>query len=203
MATLKKLSDGRPKDPDASLTLATWQAWFGKEADYEATRRRIVQWAAGTEDAATAQSAAKACCLRPVTDPDLLAKSVELARLGVKLRTGTPWLPWYQLSLGLAEYRSGEYASAEQTLAVAEQTAGKQRDIPGTARLFRAMSLFRQGRAQEAQAVFSEAEAKMPPFPQDEGKPVIGGKTASHDVMICWLAYREAKAVLNGMDSTP
>ena len=203
ITTLKKLSDARPKDTDASLTLATWQVWFGKEADYEATRRRIVQWAAGTEDAQTAQSAAKACCLRPSTNAVLLAKALELARLGVKLRTGTPWLPWYQLSLGLAEYRNGEYASAEQALAVAEQTAGKYYDIPGTARLFRAMSLFRQGRNQAARTVFSEAEAQMPPFPRDESKPVIEGKTASHDVMICWLAYREAKAVLNGMDSTP
>ena len=57
-------------------------------------------------------------------------------------------LPWYQLALGLAEYRNGQYAATEQTLFLAEKTAGdihdlsvdQQREIQGTARLYRAMS---------------------------------------------------------------
>ena len=51
-------------------------------------------------------------------------------------------LPWYQLCLGLAEYRNGQYAAAERTLTLAEQMAPQQHEIPGIARLFRAMSLF-------------------------------------------------------------
>ena len=45
------------------------------------------------------------------------------------------------------------------------------------------------------------AEAQMPSFPQDPQKPVIDGKAASHDVMIGWLAYKEAKSVLYGPES--
>jgi hypothetical protein len=36
----------------------------------------------------------------------------------------------------------------------------------------------------------------MIPFPQDENKPLFKGDTASHDVMISWLAYKEAKALI-------
>jgi hypothetical protein len=37
----------------------------------------------------------------------------------------------------------------------------------------------------------------MPPLPQDDAKPLVDGKPVSHDVLFCWLAYREAKAMLN------
>ncbi|EEF63091.1 protein kinase domain-containing protein [Pedosphaera parvula] len=200
IATLRQVSGSRPKDMDLSLTLATWQAWFKNDVDYESTRQHVVQQAAGTDDAPTAQGAAKAYCLLHSTNAVMLTKALDLARRGVELRKGTPFLPWYQLCLGMAEYRSGQYANAEQTLAEAEQSAGKYPDLPGTARLFRAMSLFRQGQSEKARAVFSEAEAQMPPFPLEESKPIIEGKTASHNVMICWLAYKEAKSLLNRTD---
>jgi tetratricopeptide (TPR) repeat protein len=185
-----------PADTVASLTLATWQAWFGQESDYESTRRRLVEQASGTEAVAKEECAAKAACLRPCTDASLLTNALNLARKGVEIRAGTPWLPRCQLSLGLAEYRNGQYTNAERTLILAEQTAGKIADIPATARLFRAMSLFRQDRFEEARQLFSQAEAQMIPFPQDENKPLFKGDTASHDVMISWLAYKEAKALI-------
>ncbi len=188
---------------DISLTLAAWEVWFKKESDYESTRQRIIEQAAETDDAPTVQAAAKAYCLLPSTNAALLTKALDLARRGVELRKDTLFLPWYQLCLGMAEYRDGQYADAEQTLAVAEQSTGKYPDLPGTARLFRAMCLFRQGQSQKARALFSEAEAQMPPFPQDDSKPIIEGKIASHNVMICWLAYREAKSILNATDLKP
>jgi hypothetical protein len=100
-----------PKDTLASLKLATWQAWFGQNADYEATRHRLVQQAEGTDQAGTAERAAKVACLQPSTDAALLAKALNLARSGVELGKSSPWLPWYQLALGLAEYRNGHYAA--------------------------------------------------------------------------------------------
>ena len=203
IATLRTICESHPNDTEGWLTLAAWQAWFGSEPDYEICRERMVQMATDTDAALTAEAAAKAYCLRPSTNAVLLVKALNLAQLGVKLRKGTPWLPWYQLSLGLAEYRNGQYADAEQTLAIADQTAGKYQDIPATARLFRAMSLFQLGRADEARQLFNQAEAHMPPFPPDPGKPVIQGKTVSHDVMIGWLAYQEAKSLLDGPNPKP
>ena len=37
----------------------------------------------------------------------------------------------------------------------------------------------------------------MPPLPKDENKPLVDGEPASHDVLICWLVYKEARSLLN------
>jgi TPR repeat protein len=195
IATLKKAWHAHPKDMDAALTLATWQAWFGKAADYEVTRQQILKLANGTDDALTAEMAAKAYCLSPSTNGVLLTNALDLARRGVEFRKGTPWLCWYQLSLGLAEYRNNQYAEAEQILTDAEQNAGKYQEIPGTARFFHVMSLLKQGHAEAAWQIFNQSEAQMPPYPHDTNKPLLDGKMASHDVMIGWLAYQEAKSL--------
>jgi len=188
-----------PKDTISSLRLATWQAWFGQDADYEATRRRLVQQAEGTDQAGTAERAAKAACLGPSNDDALLAKTLALAQQGVELGKSSSVLPWYQVALGMAEYRNGQYTAAGQTLAVAEQKF-ENLDSPhllGIARLFHVMSLHRQGQTEEARRLFIQAVAQMPPFPQDELKPFVNGKPATHDYLICWLAYKEAQSVLN------
>ncbi len=200
IAVLAKSSELDPKDTDASEALATWQVWFGKDADYEATRRRLVQQADHTEMAPTAERAAKAYCLRPSTDAALLTKTLKLAQRAVELRKSSPLLPWYQLTLGVAEYRNGQYATAERTLAVAEQSTG---EYQATARFFRAMSLCQQDRQQEARKLFSQAEAQMPPLPTDRNKPLVDGRLAYHTVMICWLAYKEAKSLLNAPAAKP
>jgi len=193
---LARACEADPKDTDTSLTLATWQTWFGQDADYEATRRRLVQQAEGTDQAGTAERAAKACCLRPSTDPALLTNALNLARRGVELGKSSSLLPYYQLGLGLAEYRNSQFADAQQDLAVAEQKLRGSSEVRGTARLFRAMSLFRLDRKEEARKLFSLAEAQMPPLPQDESKPLVNGSLVSHDHLICWMAYKEAKQLI-------
>jgi len=196
IALLEKTCELDPKDTANSLRLATWQTWFGHDTDYETTRHRVVQQAEGTDQASTAERAAKAYCLRPSTDAAVLAKVLNLAQRAVDLGQSDRWLPYYQLGLGLAEYRNGQYVAAERALNVAEQTAGDYGDPKRIARVFRAMCLFRQGQREAAQTVFSQAEAQMPPFPQDEHKPLVNGKPVSHDVLISWLAYKEAKALI-------
>jgi serine/threonine protein kinase/tetratricopeptide (TPR) repeat protein len=195
-ALLAKVCEVDPKNTDASLTLATWQTWLSQDGDYEATRRRLVQQAEGTDQAGTAERAAKACCIRPSTDSALLAKALNLAQRGVELGKTNSLLPYYQLGLGMAEYRNGQYAAADRNLTVAEQTIGKDPEMLGIARLYRAMSLFRQDKPEEARKLLSQAEAQMPPLPKDETKPLVDGKLVSHDYLICWLAYKEAKALI-------
>jgi tetratricopeptide (TPR) repeat protein len=192
-----------PSDTDASLTLAVWQTWFGQDADYEATRRRLIQQAEGTDQAGTAERAGKAACLRPSADSALLAKALDLTRRGVELGQSSSLLPWYQLSLGLAEYRNGQYADAAQTLAVAEKADGRPPEFLEIARFFRAMSLFRLGRAEEARTLFTQAVAQMPPFPQDARQQLENGKPLSHDHLICWMAYKEAQSLLNPPSAKP
>jgi tetratricopeptide (TPR) repeat protein len=202
IALLEKAGEADPKDTLAWLRLASCQIWFGQEADYEATRRRVVQQAEGTDQASTAERAARVCCLRPSTDAALLAKALNLARRAVELGKSDPALPWNQLALGIAEYRNGQYAAAEETLAAVEQTAAYD-VIQGSARVFRAMSLFRQNRTEEARSLFSQAEAGISPPPKDESRPLVDGKPVSHDWLILWLVYKEAKSALNESPAKP
>jgi tetratricopeptide (TPR) repeat protein len=200
IAILAKSCAAAPKNTDVSLTLATWQAWFGQDADYEATRRRLVQQAEGTDQAGTAERAAKAACLRPSSDHALLAKALLLARRGVELGAGSSSLPYYQLGLGLAEYRNDQYGDAEQMLAIAEQKFGDgyNPEYRALARLVRAMSLLHLGKLVDARELFSQAEAEMPPYPGDENKPTVD-PDRNHDELICWLVYKEAKALVKGV----
>jgi hypothetical protein len=55
------------------------------------------------------------------------------------------------------------------------------------------MSLFKQGKAEEARRLALEAAAKMKPLPKDDEAPLAGGA----DDLILWLAYKEARARLN------
>ena len=62
------------------------------------------------------------------------------------------------------------------------------------------MSLFRQGNPEEARKLAIAAAAKMKPLPKDENNPLAGD--AVHDDLILWLAYKEAKAMIQ-FDAPP
>ena len=62
------------------------------------------------------------------------------------------------------------------------------------------MSLFRQGKNDEARKLAIAAAAKMKPLPDDEQNPLSG--SASLDDLILWLAYKEAKAMIK-FDAAP
>jgi eukaryotic-like serine/threonine-protein kinase len=66
--------------------------------------------------------------------------------------------------------------------------------VTGIAAFYRAMSLFRQGKEEEARKLALAAAAKMKPLPQDEQNPLAN--EANHDDLILWLAYKEAKAII-------
>jgi hypothetical protein len=56
------------------------------------------------------------------------------------------------------------------------------------------MSLFRQGKKDEARKLAIEAASKMRPLPKDEKNPLAGN--ANPDDLILWIAYKEAKALI-------
>jgi hypothetical protein len=197
IAVLAKVCAADPADTDLSLTLGIWQRWFGLDSDYETTSRQLIEQAEGTDQAGTAERAAKSACLGGITDTALLAKSLALAQKGVELGKDSEFLPWYQLTLGMAQYRNGQYAAAEESLAIADQTVGNEHpDIQGIARFFRVMSLVREGKSDEGRKLFSQEESRISPLPKDENKPVADGNLASHDVMLLWMAYKEARSVV-------
>src|SRR5262249_35091981 len=148
----------------------------------ERTRHGMVELArqtqAGQADprakVVVAERAAKAYCIRPSTNIAELAEVLALAK-GTVESTNRNNLPWEEMALGLAAYRNGDYAAAEQTLQIVEKgMAGKRNEAQYTAKLYRSMSLLRLERAEEARGLFSEAEAHMPKPPTNESAPVAG-----------------------------
>jgi hypothetical protein len=190
---LAKASAANPKDTNLSLKVAALQAWFGQDQELAATRQRILAFAKGTDDEGTAERAARACSILPSADKAELEAALALARTGAKL-DHSEWRHWRVLALGMAEYRSGHFAEADAALIAAARAAPKNPHVVVTAAFYRALSLFQQGKKDEARKLATEAAAKMKPLPKDEKNPLAGN--ASADDLILWLAYKEAKAMI-------
>jgi tetratricopeptide (TPR) repeat protein len=186
---LAKASAANPNDTVLSLDVAALQAWFGQEKELVATRQRILAFAKDTKDAMTAERAAKACSILASTDKAELEAALALARKGVQVQRNE----WTLLTLGMAEYRSGNDA-AEEALLASAKAAPKNPIVTGIADFYRAMSLFRQGKPDEARKLALAAAAQMKPLPKDEQNPLVNG--AYWDDLILWLAYKEAQALI-------
>jgi len=184
-----------PKDLFLASQLAALQAWFGRDKELAATLERMRAVAKDTKDAGTAERAARACCILPSASKAELEAALALARKGVELDKGSQWREWRLLSLGMAEYRGGHYAAADEVLVAAEKAGPNNRRVTGIAAFYRAMSLFRQGKEEEARQLALAAAAKMKPLPKDERHPLADN--ATHDDLILWLAYKEANAMMH------
>jgi tetratricopeptide (TPR) repeat protein len=193
---LAKASPANPNDTLLSLKVAALQAWFGQDKEFAATRRKILAFARGTRDWSVADRAAKACSILPATDKADLAAALALGRTGVQVeRNG-----WTLLALGMAEYRSGNNAAAQEALVAAATADPNNPIVTGIAAFNRAMSLFRQGKRDEARKVALAAAAQMKPLPKDEQNPLANN--TNWDDLILWLAYKEAKSMIK-FDAAP
>ncbi len=191
-----------PSDTRLSLMLAALQVWFVQETGHAATRQRLLQWAADVKTHDDAERVAKLACLRPIDDAPTQAAALILARRALELGQGnTASLPWAYMTLGMAEYRSGNYLAADAALATAAETASQTRrsrpNVEGVASFYRAMSLCKQDRQTEARTLLTATEAKMKPWPADEKNPLAGSQHSGADELILWLACKEARALLN------
>jgi tetratricopeptide (TPR) repeat protein len=187
-----------PTDTMLSLTVAELQAWFGQDQEFAATRRRALAFASATADAATARRAAILSSIRPFTDKAELDAALGLARSAVKLEENDITL----MALGMAEYRSGNDGAAQQALLTAAAAVKNNIYVTGTSAFFRAMSLYRQGKPDEARQLAIAAAARMtPPLPKDENNP-LAANAIPVDVIL-WLAYKEAKAMIQFDAGTP
>jgi tetratricopeptide (TPR) repeat protein len=195
----EKCSSARPKDTLLILKVAALQAWNCKDKDFAATRRRTLALAEGTNDVSLAERAAKASSILPSSERAELEAALALGRKAVELGkvAGGDLQPWNLLALGMAAYRAGDDSACDEPLLAAED--GKNnRHVRGTSAFYRAMSLHRRGKLDEARKLATEAAATMRPLPADGQYPLAGG--ASHDDLILWLAYKEAKAMIGLAD---
>jgi tetratricopeptide (TPR) repeat protein len=204
---LAMVSAANPTDTILSLKVAALQAWFGQEKELVATGQRILALAKDTKEAVTAERAARVCSILPSTDKAELEGALALGRAAVKLGKVGQSEEWNLLALGMAEYRSGNDAAAEKALLAAAQAGPNNPHVAGTSAFYRAMSLFRQGKKEEARKLANAAAAKMKPLPADQQNPLAnvtpppgGGDTAEY--LILWLAYKEATAIFQ-FDAAP
>ncbi len=99
-----------------SLTSAAEQAWFGQQEEYLATCDRVLEVAKDAKNPVNAERAAKMCSLRP-SDRKTHEAALVLARRAVELGKGNESMLFYfQMALGMAEYRCGHYAAADTAL---------------------------------------------------------------------------------------
>lgn len=179
------------------MKLAVSQVWFGWDSDYKAAREQLLERSIDTVRPADAERFAKLICLNPVEDEQLRQLALRFARQAVDEGASSSSLPWFQLALGMAEYRNEHYPAAHRALDASAQVIQSTYSpdlIHSAAGFYRAMTLFREGKEEDARRVYGETETIMPPFPEDELNPMKNG--ADHDYLIIWLAYKEAGAML-------
>ena len=194
---LAKASAANPQDTLLSLKVAALQAWFGQEKELAATRQRILAFAKEASEVTACDRAAKACSILPSTQKAELEAALALGRKAVEIGKGGDW---NLLALGMAEYRSGNGAAADEALLAAVKAGPTNPNVTGLSPFYRAMSLFRLGKPDEARKLAITAAAKMKPLPADEQNPLAGNATL--DDLILWLAYKEAKSVIK-FDAAP
>ncbi len=175
---------------EAYLATAAKSAWLHDENKHAETCRTAIGFAEGLNDPVILERAVKACSLSPTEDSEQRSKALALARKVVELGKGHGLLPYFRLTLGMAEYRSGHDREADAALASATSSAKGNPRIVDIAAFYHAMSLSRQGKREEARKIVADTAARMKPLPQDEKSPQF------HDDLILWLAYKEAKAMM-------
>jgi Flp pilus assembly protein TadD len=196
---LAAASSANPKDTLLTLQVAALQAWFGQDKELADTCDMSLALAKATDDVQVADRVAKICSLRS-SDARRHAAALVLARRAVDRGQGHRSLPYFQMALGMAEYRSGHFVMADAALVAAMDIAEGNPRVVGTSAFYRAMSLLRGGKPVEGRALASAAAAKMKPLPPDEQNPLAGAANA--DDLILWLAYKEAKAMIH-FDAAP
>jgi serine/threonine protein kinase/tetratricopeptide (TPR) repeat protein len=194
------VSKANPKDTALTLKVATLEVWFGRKRERQATIARSLLVAKDTQDAATAERIAKVCSLQPIEDPKQQETALALAVKSVELGKDSPYLAYFQMALGMAQYRRGLFAEAQKTFAPLVEKEKHNRAIAGTVGFYRAMTLFRLGKTQDATTAATDTLRAMRPLPRDEKNPLADDANA--DEVIVWLACKEAKALI-GFDVPP
>jgi tetratricopeptide (TPR) repeat protein len=196
---LATASTANPNDTGLFVKVGALQAWFGQDKELADTCEKGLSLSKDTKDVVVAERVAKICSLRR-SDDTRHESALVLARRAVELGKGHVYLVYFQMALGMAEYRTGHFAEADAALSAAMDGGTNLPLVAGTSAFYRAMSLFRQGKNDGARKLAAAAAATMKPLPADEQNPFAND--ASADDLILWLAYKEAKALIP-FDSAP
>ncbi len=181
-------------DAFVALNLTAYLAWLGRTEEARTTARRMIERLVNTEHSQSAEQSAKSAAMIPGADNEVLEKAAVLARRALDAGRESTLLPYFQMCVGMVEYRRGNYAEAESHLAAVH--FGVINGL-GTTQFYRAMIAVKQSRMEDARRLFDEGTVLTPSLPADESAPLAGG--GDHDTLIAWLALKEACAMLDAV----
>lgn len=183
-----------PNDSKILLMAGSLQAWFNRDKEFSETCKQARRLAETTTDTTALARLGLFIGLQPVAgegNPAMAGFSRKVANAGLG-----PGLDSFRpLISGMAAFRSGDLQKAETELVAALRLDSfESPSIAEGARLFLAMTLFRQGRMSEAREIALLVREKMKPIPKDPGNP-LAGETDCQDLWL-WLAWREASKMM-------
>lgn len=165
-------------DTLGGLGLATLYAALGEKEKHRQFCEKFFRAYAKRWKAPEKERPAKAYLLFPgANDPALLQKAMTGARHAVKVGRGS--MPvWFELTLGMGQYRSGDYADALKSFTRPLKGKHAAQRIP--AKAFSAMATFKQNDAAKARQLLSQAEAEFGSFKRNNPpwNDILGAKLA-------------------------
>jgi tetratricopeptide (TPR) repeat protein len=183
----------QPNDHLAYRFLAPLLVANGDIEGYRQHCRRMIAQFGGTKDPGVADNVVKCCLILPFSGVDLKAMG-ELADRAVTLGNQSEYLPWFQLSKGLADYRLGHFAGATNWTQKALMSAGQQRERDAAAYLVLAIAQMQLKQASVARlALRKAAEILAEKLPKLDGAD-LGDQW--NDRIIADALMREATALM-------
>jgi WD40 repeat protein/Flp pilus assembly protein TadD len=165
---------------------------------YDRCRAQILARFGGTNDPAVCERMAKDCLILSCSESEL-ATAGKLAQTAVSEGRGYGYFPYFEFANGLAEYRTGNFASAVDWMRKVLTTSYPVRDAQ--ANLVLAMSQQSLNRPDDARAALAAASAiinsQMPKL--DRGD--LGVQW--NDWIIAHALWREAKAMIGPPPAKP
>ncbi|HOB97673.1 MAG TPA: tetratricopeptide repeat protein [Verrucomicrobiota bacterium] len=188
-----------PETHDPWYHLAPLLLRTGATNDYHRLCHEMLLRFGGENPPQVAERTVKACLLLPPDRSDL-ALATELAQTAVVAGLDHPFIHYYQFAKGLAEYRQGHYAGAEDWLRKSlAGNDGENLTIP--ARLVLAMTCRQLGKTNEARFALDEALALAEPSNLSRSPDAEDFTDWWHDLLIFQILRDEAKALV-GTDGT-
>ncbi len=186
----------------ALMSLAALDVLLADQAAYEAHCKAMLAQFGAAMDSETANRIAKACLLLPL-DGGNRQPAIELAGRGVRLGENVPALPWYLLAQALAHYRSanwsGAAASVERALELSREWTNPT--LSAAMHPILAMARHRLGQVGNARQALAEAATVFEKHWPRVNEGVLGA--GWHDVLIARTLFREARALIEGGETTP
>jgi tetratricopeptide (TPR) repeat protein len=187
---------------------------LGDQSSYEKLRLLLVDTLSDADDAGTAERALKTCLLLPI-DTNFAAQLNPFVDLLRHTPSADPsWYPWANLTLGLYEYREGDYAQTLQlvpTDSVVEfQDPAVRPALKATAHLLTGMALAQLHQTEAAKREIAEYGGVIETnfngplaLGSDLGKNGYGIAGPWHNWWIGHVLLREARTMIDGETNAP